>query len=239
MKSRAYLLAIAVTIGGSLVVGSTSTTASANEGAEEVLVVHVDVVDPSRATPLVPGVAASSSRGSPTTVYLPSSSDPAPLIVLAHGAGGAPEKFTQLATYWAAHGYVVAVPRFPLTNDRVPQPVLGDFPEQGRDVRFVIDEMLARSAAADDPLAGRIDPERLGLFGLSLGSVTVWSEVFGEAPDPRVDALIQSDGTTLVAEERMGSIGIPVFIAHSDADPIFAYADVVAATTPCSDRSSS
>ncbi len=225
MTGRSLLVAIAVT-GGQLALGSTGTTAST--AGQEVTVVQVDLVDPSRATPAVPGVPASSSRTLETTVYLPAAVDPAPLIVLAHGAGGAPEKFTQLATYWADQGYVVAMPRFPLTNDRVPQPVLGDFPEQGRDVRFVIDELLDRSAGVDDPLAGRIDPERLGLFGLSLGSLTVWSETFGDVPDARVDAVVQSDGVTLVAEERIGSIDIPVLIAHSDVDPIFPYLDVVA-----------
>jgi predicted dienelactone hydrolase len=194
-----------------------------------VTVIELDLIDPSRPTNAAPDVAASPSRALPTTVYLPPAATAAPLVVVAHGAGGAPAKFTALATYWAEHGYVVAIPRFPLTSDLVAEPVLADFPEQARDVRFVIDELLARSAGVDAPLSGRIDPERIGLFGLSLGTLTVWSEVLGEQPDPRIDALIQSDGTTFVAPERFGEITFPVLVAHSDVDVLFPYADVVAA----------
>lgn len=193
----------------------------------DVAVVQLDLVDTSRPTAATPGVPGTTSRALPTTVYLPPGTAAAPLIVLAHGAAGAPEKFTELASYWADHGFVVAAPRFPLTNDEVPEPVIADFPEQGRDVRFVIDEVLARSAAAGE-LAGRVDPERIGLFGLSLGSLTVWSAVFDEPGETRVDALIQSDGTTLVTDDRIGDIRFPVFIAHSDTDPIFSYADLLA-----------
>jgi dienelactone hydrolase len=194
-----------------------------------VTVIVLDLVDPTRPTSAAPGVAASTSRALPTTVYLPADVTAAPLVLLAHGAAGSPAKFTALATYWAERGYVVAAPRFPLTNDRVPEPVLGDFPEQARDVRFVIDEVLARSANAGTPLTGRVDPEHIGLFGLSLGSLTVWSEVLGDQPDARIDALIQSDGITFVAPERFGEIWFPVLVAHSDTDGVFAYADVVAA----------
>ena len=192
-------------------------------------VIELDLVDPTRPTRETPGVAASPSRALPTTVYLPPGAAAAPLVVIAHGAGGAPAKFTALATTWAEHGFVVAVPRFPLTNDLVAAPVLADFPEQAADVRFVIDEVLARSAAADTPLAARVDPDHIGLFGLSLGTLTVWTEVLGEQPDPRIDALIQSDGTTFVAPERFGEIVVPVLVAHSDVDSVFPYADVVAA----------
>ena len=147
------------------------------------------------------------------------------MIVLAHGASGAPDRFTDLATAWADAGYVVAAPRFPLTNEAVRPPVIAEFAEQGRDVQFVVDAILERSAAADGELAGRVDPERIGLYGLSLGSLSVWSAV-GEPAGARIDALIQSDGTTLAAD--IGAVPFPVFVAHSDTDPIFPYADVVA-----------
>ena len=180
---------------------------------------QLELVDTTRPTAATTGVPAATSRTLPTTVYLPPTTDPAPLIVLAHGASGAPEKFTDLATYWAEHGYVVVVPRFPLTNDQVPEPVLGDFAEQGRDVRFVIDEVVAASARPTGQLAGRVDPERIGLFGLSLGSLTVWSEVFDDPSDPPIDALIQSDGTTLAEPEQIATVTFPVLVAHSDVDP--------------------
>lgn len=191
-------------------------------------VVQLELVDDGRPTSGTVGVPAAPTRTLPTTVYLPPITEAAPLIVLAHGAGGAPEKFTELASYWSARGYVVAVPRFPLTNDQVRRPVLAEFEEQGRDVRFVIDELVARGEATTGELAGRVDPVRIGLFGLSLGSLTVWSAVFDGAGELAIDAMIQSDGTTLITDERVGSIDFPVLVAHSDVDPIFAYPDVVA-----------
>ena len=188
------------------------------------VVVHLDLVDDSRPTAAGPGVPASPTRSLPTTVYLPASDTPAPLIVLAHGAAGAPEKFTELAAAWAGAGYVVAAPRFPLTNEDVQPPVIADLGEQSADVRFVLDEVLARSGDPAGDLAGRVDPEHIGLYGMSLGSLTVWGAAIGPVPD--IDALVQSDGATLV--DDVAAVPFPVFVAHSDVDPVFAYADVVA-----------
>lgn len=75
-------------------------------------------------------------------MYLPApGSDGAPLIVLAHGFNGHPRKFTRLASFWADAGYVVAVPRFPVSNDNfgAPEPQLSSLPladvfEQAGDV---------------------------------------------------------------------------------------------------------
>lgn len=217
-------LAAALAMGAVMTVG----VAGATGAVARATVVQLQLVDTTRPTAATTGVPATTSRTLPTTVYLPPTTAPAPLIVLAHGADGAPEKFTDLASYWADHGYVVAVPRFPLTNEDVPEPVIADFPEQGRDVRFVIDEVLAASVETSGELAGRVDPERVGLYGLSLGSLSVWSAVFDEPSDPPIDALIQSDGTTLGTPEQIVTVPFPVLVAHSDVDSIFPYADVLA-----------
>jgi len=206
-------LAVAAVVGG-LAGDAVGTTRRSHE------VVHLDLVDASRPTAGAPGVAASTTRALPTTVHLPTGTGPAPLIVLAHGAAGAPEKFGELAAAWADAGYVVAAPRFPLTNQDVVPPVIGDLGEQSRDVRFVID------ALTTGELAGRVDADHIGLFGLSLGALTAWGEALGPEPDGRIDALVQSDGATLV--DDVAAVPFPVFVAHSDVDPIFAYADVVA-----------
>jgi dienelactone hydrolase len=208
--------ALAVAVG----VGALGGDALGTTGRQAHEVVRIDLVDPSRPTAAGPGVAASTTRALPTTVHLPTATDPAPLIVLAHGAAGGPEKFGELAAAWADAGYVVAAPRFPLTNQDVLPPVIGDLGEQSNDVRFVIDALTTGA------LADRIDAERIGLFGLSLGALTVWGEALGPVPDGRIDALIQSDGATLV--DDVATVPFPVLVAHSDIDPIFPYGDVVA-----------
>jgi dienelactone hydrolase len=149
--------------------------------------------------------------------------------VLAHGFDGHPRKFTVLARHWAEAGYVVAVPRFPVSNDEfsVVDPAcfderIADLPDQADDVSFVIGALAATNEDQGSELAARIDPRRLGLYGLSLGSLTVWSTVTrtGLAVSS-VDALIQSDGGFPGDLGTLSGVPFPTLIAHSDVDPIF------------------
>jgi dienelactone hydrolase len=216
---------LAAVAAGSLALGAVGPVVTGSAVRQAASIVQLDLVDTGRPTAAGPGVAAAPSRSLPTTVYLPPGDGPAPLIVLAHGAAGAPGKFSDLASAWAGAGYVVAVPRFPLTNEDVQPPVIADVGEQARDVRFVIDAVVARDAPGGE-LAGRLDPERIGLYGLSLGSLSVWPEALGDPPDLRIDALIQSDGVTFVGDK--GAVPFPVLVAHSDVDPVFPYERAVA-----------
>ena len=190
----------------------------------------VTLVDPTRATPAIGAYPRSDVRELPTTVYLPADAEPAPLIVLAHGFDGHPRKFTELATHWADAGYVIAVPRFPVSNDDFVEIAGGSFfdervadlDQQALDVSFVIGELLTANADDASAVAGRVDPERIGLFGLSLGSLTVWTTVLGpDAAETRVDALIQSDGGFPGEIERLADVTFPVFMAQSDVDALF------------------
>ncbi len=193
-------------------------------------VAEVTLVDPTRSTPAIGAHPRSGVRELPTTVYLPVDAEPAPLIVLAHGFDGHPRKFTELATHWADAGYVVAVPRFPVSNDDFVEIAGGSFfndrvadlDQQALDVSFVIGELLTANGDDTGAVAGRVDPERIGLFGLSLGSLTVWTTVLGpDATETRVDALIQSDGGFPGEIERLADVTFPVFMAQSDVDVLF------------------
>lgn len=186
-----------------------------------VRVVELDLVDTSRATPAIGRYPGAPRRELPTTVYLPAGDGAAPLILLAHGFNGHPRKFTSLARHWADAGYVVAVPRFPVSRDDFPvlDPAffdarIADLPAQAIDVTFVID--------AIGTLAGRVDLQRIGLFGLSLGALTVWSTVarngFGVVG---INGLIQSDGGFPGDLATLSDVPFPVFVVHSDADPLF------------------
>ena len=132
-------------------------------------------------------------RELPTTVYLPATDRAAPLIVLAHGLNGHPRKFTALARHWAEAGYVVAVPRFPVSNDEFP--VLDPDRSNARiaDLPHQADDVASSSASCWPPRAERpaSSPgasilDRLGLYGLSLGSLTVWSTVARTGSPTRV-----------------------------------------------------
>lgn len=195
-----------------------------------VRVVDIELVDTERSTPAIGDFPGADERELPTTVYLPATTDAAPLIVLAHGFDGHPRKFSDLATFWANAGYVVAVPRFPVSNDGFiavaggaffPERV-ADLDEQAVDVSFVIDEVLMLTDDSASELNGRIDPEHIGLFGLSLGSLTVWTTVLGDgATETRVDALIQSDGGFPGETSRLADVTFPVFVTGSDVDALF------------------
>lgn len=193
------------------------------------LVVEIGLVDPGRSTPAIGRVSGSPERLLPTTVHLPASPGAAPLIVLAHGFNGHPRKFTGLASCWADAGYVVAVPRFPVSSDEFGEPDpelfserLADVTQQALDVSFVIDELLGGNDDRQSVLFGRIDLQHIGLFGLSLGSLAVWLATHGDAAEEtRVDALIQSDGGYPGDFGLLTSVPFPVLVAHSDIDPVF------------------
>ena len=183
-------------------------------------VLELDLVDTTRPTRAIGPYRGSPRRELPTTVYVPPRRDVAPMILLAHGFNGHPRKFTTLAAHWADAGYVVAVPRFPVSSDdfAVLDPDLfdariADLPAQADDVAFVVD--------AIGTVGGRVDRQRIGLFGLSLGALTVWSAVARGFDVGCIHGLIQSDGGFPGDLATLASVPFPVLVAHSDVDPIF------------------
>lgn len=210
-------------------VAEAPTTTVVTDGRPRTVTVSVEpFVDPSRPTePVVALAAAADSRALPTTVYLPSGDQPAPLVVFSHGLGGHPDKFTRLHTAWAEAGYVVASPRFPLTSDDNPDHIaeVGDLINQPADVSFVLDALLA---ANDDPasgLYGRIDPDAIGAAGLSLGGATTYGVLYNDCcADDRFDAAVIMAGAVLVyTGDNDFSRAIPTLVLHGDADVALSY----------------
>lgn len=158
-------------------------------------------------------------RPLPTAVYEPNDAEhPLPLIVFGHGFHGHPRKFTKLLDAWAAAGFVVAAPTFPLTNDEAAaEPVFEDVANQPADVRFVLDE-VARD--------GRIDAERIGVAGFSLGAITALAVAFHTRHrDRRIRAVAAlsgcfwpSFGGTYAMDD------IPLLLLHGTADATVPYA---------------
>ena len=171
------------------------------------------------------------TRSLETDIYVPDGEGPFPLIVHAHGFDGNAGKFSQLLTSWAEAGYVVAAPTFPLTNDVDDAgSVLDDFMNQPADVSLVIDRLLALSAGDHAMLAGRIDEERIGVSGLSLGGTTVYGVGFNSCcRDQRISAVVVMNGLPL--EFDGGSFpyeDIPLMLSLSRDDPIVPYDQAIA-----------
>jgi dienelactone hydrolase len=181
----------------------------------------LDLVDPSRPTPAGAGLPHADERRLVTDVYVPAGTGPFPFIAFSHGLNGHPRKFTQLLGQWADAGYAVAAPAFPLSNDEVPGvSTFADLPSQPGDVSFVIDQILAMSADETDPLYGVVDPDRIGVAGLSLGGATTYGVAFNDCClDERPVAAMVLDGARLAVggEFHMGS-GLPLLIMHADED---------------------
>lgn len=185
---------------------------------------HETLVDTTRAIPDEPetGVAPADERVLETTFTYPDAPGPFPLIVFAHGHNGHPRKFTELFEAWAAAGFVVAAPAFPLSNDEVPgQASVFDLPQQPGDVSFVISEALEAGGEAGHPLQGRIDPEQIGVGGLSLGGATTYAVAFDDCcRDDRIDAVAVFDALRPDLDGLRLDAGLPLLVIHADQDPV-------------------
>lgn len=208
------------------------TTASAEETTTttvelgppfDVDIAEETFVDETRAADGAVDSTDSPSRTLATRIKYPLAPGPFPLIVFAHGLTGSPDNFDEMTTQWAAAGYVVAAPAFPLTNGTVPDAYknLADIANQPGDVSFVIDNVLALAADDQSPLYGRVDIETIGLSGHSFGAGTTFGTVYGTCcQDPRIDAAIILAGFNPFGDNMDFTRELPILIVHGDNDPV-------------------
>lgn len=205
------------------------TTASPSPTTEatapfEVEVITETYVDGSRPTEGSVG-QVQPDRTIVTRITHPTSGGPYPLIVLSHGLTGHPDEYTDTTRVWAADGFVVVQPTFPLTNREAPgaQANVGDVVNQPGDVSFVIDEVLAAAGDPSSPLNGLVDPAAIGVVGHSLGGATTWAVSFDTATrDDRIDSTVVFAGLTMdmPGGELDLDSGVPLLVMHGDADDV-------------------
>jgi dienelactone hydrolase len=187
-------------------------------GTYEVSQLTETFVDQSRRTEAPDPAASAPNRTLETLITYPKGEGPFPLIVLAHGQTGHPDKFMELTTAWASAGYVIAGPVFPLTSNQATFETVGDYVNQPADMSFVIDQMIEFSGG-DGPLAGLVDGDRIGATGLSLGGSTAYGLAFDECcRDERVDAITVMAGQLLPFDESFEWPSVPLFIIHGQDD---------------------
>jgi dienelactone hydrolase len=214
---------------------------AAAAGSDSVATTTMTFVDTSRSTLPWGGMPGKPSRTLVTTIWYPAQASGSgaasgggryPLIVFAHGLGASPQDYQQLLTAWAAAGYVVAAPLFPLSSSETPGgPDGGDIGNQPGDVSFVIDQVLRASAAANGPLSGLVDPNEIGAAGHSNGAITTLGLVANSCcRDTRVKAAVVMAGTT----EGLGrgsydlAKAPPLLVVSDIHDGLVPYADAVA-----------
>lgn len=165
-----------------------------------------------------------------------------PLVLLAHGFGGLPEKFDALGAALARAGYLAAAPAFPLTNENAPGGHEGGLPDvvnQPEDLSFVLSQILAASASPDDSLSGAVDDSRIAALGHSLGGLTVIALTRKQCcRDTRLGATILVAPLAGLASAFGAdpiTAGPPTIILHGMRDQSIAYAssrDLYAAIAP-------
>jgi dienelactone hydrolase len=199
---------------------ASTANAGDHDRAATVTASVVTVTDHSRSTPATPGATGRAGRELVTHLYEPAGAGPFPLILFGHGLDGHPRKFTRLHRAWAAAGYVVAAPTFPVSNDRAPGGAdFTDLAQQPGDLGFVLDTLLGPAS----PLQVPVDPGRIGAGGLSLGGATVYAFVYDDCcRDERVTAAMVLDGNELGFSPDL-SAGPPLLLVHADLDPSLPY----------------
>ena len=201
---------------------------------------QVSLVDPSRPIKASMGFVGAPDRRIDVRIWYPADptaeADPAPLarggpyplVIYSHGTFGSADNAMHLVRHLVRHGYIVAAPDYPLSSraafTRIKMADPGDVINQTRDVKFIIDRLLA------DPVFGSaIDPARIGTTGHSLGAVTSYFTSFGaQTRDPRIAATALIAGgdpvqTALTQDMGMQGTGhaearVPVLFLSADRD---------------------
>ena len=188
-------------------VADRDTTIYSSFGPYHAGVKNVTFIDTTRATPPNGAYGGAPTRTLETTLWYPVSADaaiesssepiiptggPFPLIIRAHGFSGFAGDSHYLLRQLTSWGYVVVEPNFPLSNLSAPGgPTVADIGNQAGDVSFLIDTLIAENANSSSFLYGRIDTDRIGAIGHSLGGATVILATYHSTlRDPRIDATV-------------------------------------------------
>ena len=137
-----------------------------------------------------------------------------PLVVFAHGWNSNPSVYEVLLDTWAAAGFLVAAPTFPDSTNTLPGSPVSNYPEQARDISFVISSLLGG-------VEGPVDPSRIAVAGHSDGGTDIALLALNpQYADPRIRAYISLSGE--IPGGVSGPWGVPstgaVLVAVGTAD---------------------
>lgn len=206
---------------------------------------YVDVSRPTSAVGRYPGAP---NRTFPVTVWYPATGEPGvvpqadaplaraggpfPLVLFAHGYAVTPDFYDALLGRWAAAGYVVAAPTYPLLSGVPAGPSHQDYLEVFADTEFVLSRVLADYARATSahPFAGAVDSARVATAGQSDGEIPAFGLGFLVCcANPQVRSVVAMAGNlgNLNNPVRRDT-GIPVLHIMGDADELQPYPDAIA-----------
>jgi predicted esterase len=209
--------------------------ADPSEPAPSTTTVRLTVVDPSRPT-VSHGTPVAPTRTLPTTVWLPADGAgrvrgrSLPWVVFLHGYLAEPQRYASMLETWAKSGYAVVAPTLPLTSSASGSVAdESDMVNEPADVHFVISSLLHQSAATSGPLAGLLDPRRIGVAGHSDGANVAYATAYSASlGDPRVRTVIDLSGELPTGMGPYPGDGPPLLMIHADQDEYVPHAQSAA-----------
>lgn len=156
---------------------------------------------------------------------------PFPLVVYSHGSGGLRYVSTFFTEVLASHGFVVIAPDH--TGNTAVDKIAGTEVSREQnainrvaDANFVISDMLRRSSTVDDPFAGSVDPERIGITGHSFGGFTALAAPVGYTnsigsvpPDPRIKAVVaMAPYSEIIDDDGLAALDVPTLLITGTKD---------------------
>jgi dienelactone hydrolase len=167
---------------------------------------------PTRTLPTEVWYPADGPSGAAPTADAPpdASHGPYPLVLFAHGYDVTPDFYAPLLERWAAAGYVVAAPVFPILSGSDGGASHVDYEKTFGDASFVITRVLGLGGG--DSLAGLVDRDRIAAAGHSDGEVVSFGLGFlACCRDPRVKAVISMAGDLANADNpSVRDTGTPI-----------------------------
>jgi carboxymethylenebutenolidase len=157
----------------------------------------------------------------PVELFEPKGAGKHPAVVVVHGADGLQSwlislTYRNLATELARHGYVVVLPHyFDRTDTKT-----GDL--KSMTTHFVTWMRTLGDAVALLEKRPDVDPDRIGLVGLSLGA---YLSISNAAFDPRVKVVVEYFGGVLPPVADKATRMPPVLILHGEKDRIVPIAE--------------
>jgi fermentation-respiration switch protein FrsA (DUF1100 family) len=255
MSPRRVALSVLVAVGFAVApttapaAAATSVRQAATAVTHPVGVTQRTFVDHSRPTDANGDCAELPSRTLRTTIYYPAIGDapstapapdaapdrangPYPLIAFSHGFDSDPKRYESLLEHWAAAGYVVAAPQFPLSSDQSAcGAIAGDVVNQPTDISFVITS-ISKATHRDALLRNLVDTKKIGAAGHSNGGITTYGlSANTRLHDPRLDVAVVLAGTP--QKYPTGRYDFtkapPLLIVHGTADDLVPYSAAVRA----------
>lgn len=225
---------------------ATTTTVLPNPVTKTYGVGRKDIVlvDTSRGTPIdkATKTPAKDDRTLPTVILYPTdtksddgtmsdhpvSAGRFSLVVFSHGVTSTGPAYIGELRALAAHGYVVALPTFPLTSGPDGWANVLQVAKQPGDVSFIVTELLAQSRSRKGLLAGHLDPHEVAAAGHSLGAITSLYFENSCCRDSRIKAVVSISGIFFpVPSESHGFVNLPstapLLLLHGKKDKTLPY----------------